>query len=817
MNWKQFLPHIIALISFLAVAIGLFPEAFQGKVVVQPDMQNYRGMGDEANDFYEETGEATLWTNSAFSGMPTIIWGGARYNSNFLKHVHNYVISLNLPRPTAYFFVAFVSFYLLLLVLGVNPWLSIAGALAFGLSSYNFIIYEAGHASKFLAIIYFPLVAAGTLLAYRKKELLGALIFAIGFGLEIWSGHFQMTYYLGIALGIYVLIKLIFSVINGELPQFVKASLYLLIAAVLALGANTAKLWSTYDYMKESIRGPAILAAETGSEKQNNANGLDKDYVFQWSQGIAETFTILVPGFYGGASQEHISKNSATYKDLRRKGASGEALKSAPLYWGELPFTSGPIYFGAIVCFLFVLGLFTVKGDLKWWLLITTILTIMLAWGKNLQWFSDLFYYYFPFYSKFRAVSSILTIPQFTMPLLGFLGVSAIISQKVDAKAAQRAILLSTIIVGGLCLILAVMGGNLFTFEGMNDDRLAQAGYSLDALYADRVSLLQGDAWRSFILIALSAALLWLFSNEKIQGAWKGQLLFAGLAILTVFDLGGLGKRYLNESNFISEKRYEKQFTEERKPDTQIKSDSDKSYRVFDMSVSSFNSNVPGRYHKNIGGYHPAKLRRYNDLIERHLGTGNQKVMDMLNMKYLISPQQQVQQNPNALGNAWFVNSIQKVSSPNAEIDALNDFDPRTTAVVHSEFDDQISGLQTSGQGSISLSDYKPNHLTYQTNTSGDELAVFSEVWYNPGKGKGWQAYIDGKAVDHLRANYVLRALKIPAGQHTVEFKFFPRSYYTGSMISMVCSLLIILGILAYAGLWFVNRGKEEKGVGGEI
>lgn len=811
MNWKKFLPHIIAIITFLAVAIGLFPESFQGKVVVQPDMQNYRGLGDEAKEFYEKTGEATLWTNKAFGGMPTIIWGGARYDSNLLKHLHNYIISLNLPRPPAYFFVAFASFYLLMLVLGVNPWLGIVGALAFGLSSYNFLIYEAGHGSKFLAIIYFPLVAAGTLLTYQKKYLLGALIYAIGFGLEIWSGHFQMTYYLGFALGIYVIVKFIFSILNGELPQFFKASLVLVLASLLAFGSNTAKLWSTYDYMKESIRGPAILTPDTEAAQDNNSAGLDKDYVFQWSQGIDETFTLLIPGFLGGASQEHISKDSETYKDLRKKGASGAALSAAPLYWGELPFTSGPVYMGAIVCFLFVLGLFTVKGELKWWLLSATVITIMLSWGKNLMWFSDIFYYYFPFYSKFRAVSSILTIPQFTMPLLGILGVSAIAAKKMDTKAVQRAIIISFAIVGGFCLIIAIMGGSFFSFDGVSDDRLAAAGYSVDALVADRISLMQGDAWRSFIFIALSAALLWLFTNEKIEGAWKTQALFIGLGVLTVVDLGGLGKRYLNKSNFVAEERYERQFTEKRPVDEQILQDPDPHYRVFDMSVSSFNSNVPARNHKNIGGYHPAKLRRYQDLIEKQIGTGNQKVMDMLNMKYLISQQQQPQQNPNALGNAWFVSNIQKVNSADEEMAALSNFEPKTTAVIHSEFDTEISSLQASGNGTIELTDYKPNQLTYKTSTNGEELAVFSEVWYNPGKGKGWQAYIDGKEVDHIRANYVLRALKIPEGEHTIEFKFFPTSYYTGSTISLICSSILLLGAIAYLVLSFLNAKKEEE------
>ncbi len=805
---KNAIPHIVALGVFLAVAIGFFPDAMKAKVASQPDRILAAGKENEIVKHREQTGEESLWTNQIFGGMPAF-YGGVKYRNNVLRQVYEYVLTLNLPDPSSFFFLSFICGYILLILLGINPWLSIIGALSMGLCTYNFVIYEAGHISKLHAIAYFPLVAAGVLLAYRGKYILGTVLFGFAFGLEIMTSHIQMTYYLGLGLLVYVIIRFIYALKNGELPSFIKASALLSLAALLAIGANASRLWSSYDYMKESIRGPKILKqADNGKD---NKQGLGKDYVFNWSYGIGESMTFLIPGFFGGASSEGIDSNSATYKDLKRKGANRAALKTAPLYWGAQPMTSGPVYFGAIMCFLFVLGLIVVKGELKWWLLFATLLTLLLSWGKNLQWFSDIFYYYFPLYNKFRAVSSILVVPQLTIPLLGVLGLSAITQNDIDKSKALRALYIAAAVTGGLCLLFALMGPSFFDFSAANDARYKQAGYNIGAFVSDRKSLMRSDAFRSLLFIALSAGLIWFYLNEKITFSAKKWLVFGGLGVLTLVDLGGVGARYLNSDNFVSKGAYQRNFAQ-RSVDKQILKDKDPNFRVLDMSINTFNSNKATYHHKTIGGYHAVKLRRYQDMIENHIGKGNQKVLNMLNTKYIIGQEKQAQQNPGAMGNVWFVNNIQKVATPNEEIDALNNIDPKTTAIVHQEFDNYLGGFSGgNGQGTIKLADYKPNHLTYETNSSAEQLAVFSEVWYDPGQGKGWQAYIDGQEVEHIRANYVLRAIKVPAGQHKIEFKFFPRAYYMGETISLISSLILLLSFVGYLVWEFLQARKRSE------
>ncbi len=801
------IPYLLPIFIFLGVAIALFPDVFQGKTANQPDQVISRGKENEAKKFFEKTGENTLWTNSLFSGMPTF-YVSARYEGNLLKKLHSYVLTLNLPKPANYFFLGMLSAFIFFLVLGINPWLCMTGALAMGLCSYNFVIFEAGHDSKFLAIAYFPMVAAGVILAYRNKFIEGALLFALSFGLLLWTSHMQMIYYLGIVLLIYVLTELVSSLKNGSLPSFVKASLFLLLGLVLAFGSNASRLISSKEYVEETIRGKQILQ---GISENSGTSGLDKDYVFNWSHGITETLTFIVPSFMGGASSQPISKSSETYKDLKRKGANGDALKYAPLYWGAMPMTSGPVYFGAIMIFLFLLGAIVVRGSMKWWLLISSLLIILLSFGKNMMWFSDIFYYYFPLYDKFRAVSSILAALQLTIPTLGILGLWHIVSGKVSREFASKAVLISAAVTGGICLFLALVGPGIFDFAGSNDGRYGQAGYNVNAFITDRKSILRSDAFRSFALILGSAGILYVYLKESIAGNWKKYLVYFGLPLLVLFDMAGVGKRYLNEDNFVNKKRYENQFTTPRSVDKQILQDPDIHYRVHDLSISSFNSNEASRVHKTIGGYHAVKLRRYQDLIEKHIGMGNQKVLNMLNMKYIINQERKAQQNPGAMGNAWLVSNIQKVADANAEINALNSFEPTTTAVVHQEFNAYLNGLSPDGQGSINLTDYAPNKLVYKSNSTSDQMAVFSEVWYNPGVGKGWQAYIDGQAVDHIRANYILRALKVPAGEHEIVFEFKPGFFQTGEMISLGSSGIVILLGLAWFGMKFMKRKENDQ------
>ncbi len=799
MNWKKFLPHISIIGIFLVLSFGLFPDAFKGKVVKHPDILNFNGIGSDALKLKKETGEIAVWTNSSFSGMPTYIWGGAPYTGNKLRPLQNWVLSLGLPAPAGYFFIAFLCFFILTIALKINPWIGLVGSLAFGLCCYNFLISEAGHISKFLAITYFPMIAAGVMLVYRKKYLLGAVLFGLGMGLDMMAGHIQMTYYFGICMGIYVIAKLIYAIKNNEIADFAKSSAILLIPLMLALGSNASRLWTSYEYMKETIRGPQILTTAQGDSK----SGLNKDYVFDWSHGVGESVSFIVPGAFGGGSAQPMDKDFATYKDLKKKGVGSAGLKTAPLYWGDMPSTSGPIYFGAISWLLFVFGLLMVKGHLKWWLVFTTVLITMLSWGKNLMWFNEIFYNYFPMYDKFRSVNSILSVLQFTVPLLGVLALKELLSEKLDKDAAIKNLYIALGVVGGFVLVFGLMGGMFFDFTGAKDARLEGAGFNVGAIISDRKMMMQNDSIRSLLYILVAGGLIIMYLKEKLI---KNSTIFLGvLAFLMLIDLGGVGKRYLNSDNFLKPKRYTDNFSP-RPVDNQILQDKDPNYRVFDMSINTFNSNRASNHHKTIGGYHAAKLRRYQDMLEKQIGVGNQKVLDMLNTKYFITREQQAQQNPGALGNVWFVKNVQEAKTNDEEMNALTAFEPRETAVIHSEFNDYLSGFKNgTAEGSIQLNTIKPNQITYTSNSSTEQLAVFSEVIYKPNQAGGWQSFIDGKPADHIRANYILRAMKIPAGQHTIEFKFMPPSYYTGEVISMICSLILILGGLGLLG-WYYKK-----------
>ena len=803
MNWKKILPHISIIAIFLILSIGLFPDAFKGEVVNQPDMLNFGGIGADATKLKKETGEIAVWTNTSFSGMPAYIWAGAPYTGNKLRLLQNYLLSAGMPSPSGFFFIAFLCFFILTSVLRIKPLIGLIGSLAFGLCTYNFLISEAGHISKFSAITYFPLIAAGVMLVYRKKHLLGSVLFGTGLGLCIMAGHIQMTYYFGICMGIYVIAKMVHAIKNNEIADFTKASIFLFIPLMLALGSNASKLWTSYEYMKETIRGPQILT--TGQE--DSKSGLSKDYVFDWSHGVGESVSFIVPGAFGGGSAQPMNKDFATYKDLKKKGVSREGLKTAPLYWGDMPFTSGPIYFGAIAWLLFVYGLLMVKGHLKWWLLGTTILITMLSWGKNLMWFNDIFYNYFPMYDKFRSVNSILSVLQFTVPFLGVLALSELISEKLNKEEAVKKLYIALGATGGFVLIFGIFGSAFFDFKGMSDARLESSGYNLGAIFSDRKMMMRNDSIRSLLYILLSGGLIWMYLKEKLLK--KSSILFGILAFLMLIDLGGIGKRYLNSDNFVKAKKYTDNFLP-RPVDNQILQDKDPHYRVFDLSVSTFNSNRPSNHHKTIGGYHAAKLRRYNDIIQKQISVGNQQVLNMLNTKYIITREQQPQKNPGALGNSWFVKNILKVNSHDEEMNTLSSFEPGETAVVHSEFSDYLGGFTGgSAEGSIVLSTFKPHIFTYTSNSNSEQLAVFSEVIYKPNQKGGWQSFIDGKPADHIRANYVLRAIKIPAGQHTIEFKFVPTSYYTGEVIAMICSLILILGAFVLMGWHYKNKKTE--------
>lgn len=808
---RKALTHFGFVVLLLAVtAIYFFPQ-LQGKVLPQGDTVNYKGMSREIETFKEKTGETTLWTNAMFGGMPTYQINTVAAG-NQLERVEA-VGLLGLDVPIGRFFVAMVCFYILMVTLGVNPWLGVIGAIAFSFSTNSITLFEAGHNTKLAAISHLPLVAAGMVLAFRKKYLLGGLLFALGLGLDIYSNHIQMTYYFFITVLVYGVAQLVDSIRKGEIVDFAKSAGVLILAGGIAVGSAASNLLVTYEYSRDTMRGKPILQADanTPAGSESAVEGLAWDYAMQWSNNVVDVFSSFIPGVAGGSGREKAGANSAFRKALIQKGLQVPAEFQAPLYWGALPFTSGPTYLGATIFFFFFLGLILVKGPVKWWLGIGTLLTFMMSMGKNMEWFNELLFNYFPLFNKFRTPNSVISVTSFLMPFLGFLALNELLKKDIDTKTKQRAVYIAGGITGGICLFFWLLGPSFFDFSSAADAQYVNQ-YQIDpnALPADRAALMRSDSFRSFALILLCAGLAWAYSQNYI----KQGVLLAGLGLLTIFDLWTVGRRYVDSDSFVNKTNYASNF-KPRQVDELIMKDLDPNFRVLDLTVSTFQNSSTSYFLKTIGGYHPAKLQRYQDIIERHISKNNEKVLNMLNTKYFIlqgqDGQPQMQINMSALGNAWFVNNLQLVPSANAEIDSLTNFDPANTAIIHQEFNNYINNFkpQRDSASTIQLTSYEPNHLTYQSNAGNEQLAVFSEVWYGPNK--GWQAYIDGKPVEHIRANYVLRAMRIPAGQHKIEFIFDPKTYKTGVALSTIFSSIIVLGTLGYVGYTGYQSFKQAQ------
>ena len=779
---KKLSPHLIVLLLFMSISFVYFSPLLEGKMLDMHDIKQWQGMSKEVVDFHEKTGENALWTNSMFSGMPAYqiaTWSDA----NLIQYVVK-VITLGMPRPASLLFLYLLGFYILLLSLKVDYRLAAVGAIAFAFSSYFFIIIQAGHMTKAHAIAYVPMVVAAVLYTYRGKMLLGGVLTALTVALEIYANHLQITYYLALMLLIIGLVQFVKDLKAKNLVDFAKRTGVLLVAALLASGTAFTNLATTMEYGKDSTRGKSELTTNL----DNKTTGLDKDYATQWSYGIAETFTLLIPNFHGGASQGELTTESETYQAIKSAPNAKQLIKQLPLYWGDQPGVGGPTYAGAIVIFLFVLGLFFVKSEMRIWLVMATIMSIMLAWGKNFMGLTELFLDYFPGYNKFRAVSMILVIAEFTIPFLGFVALNKfLISDKLENER-EKTLKLAFYIVGGITLLFALIPSLFFDFVGGQDASLEKNGWPIDALQSDRAGLLSADAWRSFIFIALTFGTLWLFLKNQLQS--KYVIFIVGVLVLA--DMWTVNKRYLNNDNFASKRKVEKPY-QASQADQQILNDKDPNFRVFNQTVSTFNDASTSYFHKSIGGYHGAKLKRYQELIENHIAKGNMAVLNMLNTKYFISQQGQVQQNPGAMGNAWFVNNVNIVANADAEIAALNGFNPDSTAIVDTRFSDQIIDNLDNSNATINLEEYKPNYLKYASSSTKDGIAIFSEIFYD----KGWNAYIDGKLKPHFRANYVLRGMQIPAGNHLVEFKFEPSTYKTGEIVALVSSAILLL-LLAF-------------------
>ena len=808
---KRLLPDIIVIAFFAVISFVYFcPAVTEGRILSQHDSVAGIGAGQEHSEYHKRTGKMTRWTNSIFGGMPTYQMAPSYESTNLLSKIAE-LYHLYLPTYVWYVFVMLLGFYILLRAFNFKVWMSALGAIVWAFSSYFFIIIAAGHIWKLMTLAYIPPTIAGMVLIFRKKYLLGGLLTALFVALQINSNHIQMSYYfLIVMLAMYIAYG-IMARKQQEMSHFLKATGVLALAGILGICINLSNLYHTYEYSKESMRGKSELVKENSANQTNS--GLERDYITQWSYGIGETFTLLVPNTKGGASvplamnEKAMEKANPMYMNIYRQIGQ---------YWGEQPGTSGPVYVGAFVMFLFVLGLFVVKGPMKWALLVATILSILLSWGKNFMGFTDFFIDYIPMYSKFRTVSSILVVAEFTIPLLAMLALKEWVERPQLLKENRKEILISLGLTGGLALLFAlapklffssyVSSMEMHALQGIPADQLVPLLANLEEV---RMSMFTSDAWRSVFIILIGIILLWMYSAGKL----KQNVLVGALIVLCLVDMWDVNKRYLYDGQFVEKQEQTRTF-EPTETDKIILQDKDLNYRVLNLASNTFNENNTSYWHKSIGGYHAAKLRRYQEMIEEHISTEMNSlfieiaeaggdmdsldaskfpVLNMLNARYFIFPLEGGQtvplRNPFALGNAWFVDEVQYVNNANEEIEAIHGIDPLHQIVVDKRFESIVKASSASDSTcSITLTAYEPNDLKYEVNSSKGGTFVFSEIYY-----PGWQAYIDGEKVEHGRANYILRAMNVPAGQHVVEFKFDPDTLHATETIAYIAFALLAI------------------------
>ena len=820
---KNALCIIAAIIAFAVITLVYFSPVLEGKRIKQHDIEMHLGMSQEINQYRETTGEQTLWTNAPFGGMPA--WNISITPKGNLTNPIYKALSLGLPHPIGSVFISMLGFFVLLLVLDCGFWISFIGAIAYGFTSYLFIVIGAGHNAKAMAMAYMAPVIAGVLLAYKGKYLWGSLLTAFAMAFEVRTGHLQITYYLALTIIIIVIAELISDIINKRIGHFMKASVGLVIAAIIGALTCSTTLYGNYEFGKETTRGKPVLTRN----EDNQTKGLDRDYITQWSYGKGETWSLLIPNAKGGASAYIGRQNPALEKADRQ---FKDSIAQSNAYWGDQPGTSGPVYVGAIVVFLFVLGALTVKGKLKWALLTATLLSILLSWGKNFMGFTNFFLDYIPGYDKFRAVSMTLVIAEVCMPLLGFLGLAEIAKSPESFKQNIKKLYIAFGLTAGICLLFYLAPKVFFNFlsQGEAEQFAAMMKGKDGALYASfaaqledvRVAIFRKDTLRSLLFIILAAIPIFLYGKGKL----KGYIAFPILAVLVIVDMFPIDKRYLNNDKFVSKQKYDKPFTASA-ADQYILEDNTLDFRVADITKDMFNDASTCYFHKSLGGYCGAKLRRYQDVITQYLNgelnqlrgaqsapallqmLAQQKVLNMMNTKYVIyNPNAQPFENPFAMGNAWAVNNIRWVDTPNEEIDAIGDTDLEHTAIINKEFEQQVGSYQLTDSihGQIALTDYLPNKLSYSFKASEDQLVVFSEIWTE----RGWKIYVDGQEQPLLRANYLLRAALIPSGEHEIVMEYAPKAYSTGNAVSFASSLIMILGLIA-ALIYTFKPKKEEK------
>ena len=846
---KKILVYAGIILFFAVAAYGFVPQVLDGKIVNQSDIASWKGMANEAmthNEAHPE--DPTAWTNSMFGGMPTTATIDD-FDGDWTDKLYDLLLTGR--RPASYLFLTLVGAFLLMLSMGVNGIVAIAGAIAVAFCSYNMQIIQVGHNTKMQAIAYFPWVLAAVIYTYKAaltkadswkkwlpKAILGATLFAFALSMQIKANHIQITYYLAIVIFVYAIALLVSICMDKtrkeQIGRFFATSALLLVIGCIGIATNANKLIPTYEYTPYTMRGGSELS---GSGNGHSADGLDLDYATAWSYGIEEMPNLMIPNFNGGSSAGPLDMDSETGKLLKRAGQPNlrQTLKSMPLYWGPQPFTAGPMYMGAITVFLFVLGLCLVKGREKWWIVVATVIAVLLAWGSHFMWFTRLWFEYVPLYNKFRTVSMALVVLQVTLPLLGFYALDRVIKEKYERKEFFKGGLIAYAITAGFCLLCVLIPGIAGTFTGSVD--AGQPDILIDALIADRQSLMTKDALRSFVLVSVVFALLaWAFR------APKSRMTIAAFAmiILVGFDLLPVGKRYLNKEHFVTPKDFTAQY-DLRPVDEVILEDTSLDYRVLDISVNTFNSSIPSYHHKTIGGYSPVKLQRYQDLIEWYItpeiyefydvlenaetvsdveaNLPEMKVISMLNGKYIIlGADYPPVVNPHAYGNAWFVSSAVPAATPDEEIALLGGADLRNSAVIGADFSsfiDDITETPDSVMSSIALTHYAPNELRYSYSTDAKRAAIFSEIYYP----KGWKAWIepagaygqvknghyqptaDAREIELFRADWMLRGAILPEGEGQLIMRFEPESYQLGENVSRASSILLILLLIGSAAV----------------
>jgi len=815
----------VAVILFAAISwIYFYPNDVNGDVLQQHDVMQGAANSQETSAMQEQTGEKSWWTNALFGGMPTFQIAPS-YEGTTMLNPASALYRLYFPTPVSWIFILMLGFFLLMLAFKAKWYLAILGAIGYGFSSYFFILMGAGHIWKLMVLAYIPPTIAGIVWCYRGKYLGGAAVAAFFAALQLASNHVQMTYYSMFLIVLLVIAYLVKAIMDKQVGRWCIATVCLSVAALLALAANSPNLYLTYKYSQETIRGGHSELTPKGEEAMNakpTEGGLDKEYITQWSYGKGETFTLLIPNVKGGATirPEHGDNHMLTLSETKKAekmANNGEMnqqdvqiLSQFPQYFGDQPMTNGPVYVGALICALFLLGCLIVKGPVKWALLIATVISILLSWGHNMMWLTDLMIDHFPMYNKFRTVASILVIAEIAMPILAVLGLRELFKEPDAWRKHKVALAASFGLCAVICLLTAIFPGMFGHFSAQEHEQLVATGQiqqypSLDAaIAAVRGALVSGDAWRSLLVILIGGAVLFAYLKGKLS-EMAASLIIAAIVLV---DMYAVNKRYINSDTFTS--RYdlgEQQFTP-RPVDTQILQDKDMNYRVMDLQ--HFGEAMPSYFHKTIGGYHAAKLSRYNDLINEQIANNNIQVLNMLNARYFIMDDQTAQRNPDALGNAWFVDSLTYVKTADEEMAFLNNFNPAVSAVADVKFQNQLGQARATQPGdTIYETSYAPNHLTYKSHSAAGGLAVFSEVYFP----WGWKVSVDGKPVEMGRVNYVLRALQLPAGDHEIDFKFVPdevEKTQTWAKIAVVAIYLLLLLALNYALFGDKLRKKEE-------